>query len=200
MKHRKTEFNARRRTVRFVIVSHGLTFDTSLTATLITASYNTVRNGHFNFRTFSVSGRVMATIFLVIALVIRVVSALVIRAPHFSPLLLLIAVFVRVPISMMVRASFPRAVLSVTWLIRLSYELLAIFVFMPRLFANLTSKGYSGLTHAVCSWPTTAIINFKVRILTPFGTDNLSEWFITITFIMPMNFSSPKSGFIIDRI
>ena len=51
---------------------------------------------------FIVSGRVMATMSLVIALAIRVSSVLMIRAPSFPRLLLLIADFVRVSIRMMI--------------------------------------------------------------------------------------------------
>ena len=102
MTHCKIEPNARRRIVRFVI-SCGFTFDFSVTGTSITASHIiTVCNELFIFCIFTVSGRVTAIIYLVITLVIRVVSVLVICAPPFPLLLLLIAFLVRVSIRMMV--------------------------------------------------------------------------------------------------
>ena len=51
---------------------------------------------------------------------------------------------------------------------------------MLRLFAIVTSKGHSVLTHVVCYWL--------------LGTDDLPEWFIKIVFIMLMISSSLKSG------
>ena len=87
----------------FVIDLRGFTFDFSVTATVITAGHITVRNERLIFCTFIVSGKVTATIYLVIApVVIRVHSALMIRAPSFPRLLLLIAVLVRVSIRRMV--------------------------------------------------------------------------------------------------
>ena len=94
MTHRKNEPNDRRRTVRFVI-SRGFTFDFSVTGTFITASHIiTVCNELFIFCIFTVSWRVTAIISLVIALVILVASVLVICAPPFPRLLLLIAFLV----------------------------------------------------------------------------------------------------------
>ena len=99
MTHRKTEPNVRRCIVRFVVFG-GFTFDFSVTATFITASHVTAHNERLIFCTFIVSGRVTCTMSLVIALVIRVSSALVIRAPPYLRLLLLITDFVRVSIRM----------------------------------------------------------------------------------------------------
>ena len=102
MTHRKTELNARRCIVLFVVFS-GFTFDFSVTATLITASHVTVHNERIILLcTFIVGGRVTSIMSLVIALVIRVSSALVIRAPPFPRLLLLIADFVRVSIRIII--------------------------------------------------------------------------------------------------
>ena len=150
MTHRKTGPNDRRCIVRFVIF-RGFNFNFSVKATLTTASHIiTVRNERLIvFCTLTVSGRVTATTSLVIALVIRVVSALVIRAPPFPHLLLPIAVLVQVFIRMMIWAPFSCAVLHITWLIRLSHQIPAIFIFMPRLFAIMTCKGHSRLTHVV---------------------------------------------------
>ena len=53
--HRETEPNARRRIIRFVITFRALIFNFSLTATLITAGYITVRNERLIFCTFTVS-------------------------------------------------------------------------------------------------------------------------------------------------
>ena len=66
---------------RFEVFS-GFTFDFSVTATLITASHVSVRKKRLIFCTFTVSGRVTATTSLVIALVIRVSSALVLSYVH----------------------------------------------------------------------------------------------------------------------
>ena len=87
MTHLKTEPNARRCIVRFVIFL-GFASDFSVTATLITAGHIAVRNELLIFCTFTS---------LVIALVVRMTCALiVIRAPRFPRLLLLlIAVFIR---------------------------------------------------------------------------------------------------------
>ena len=94
MPHRKVKPNARRRIDRFVI-SRGFTFDFSVTGTFITASHIiTVCNELLIFCIFAVSGRVTAVISLVIALVIRMPSVLVICAPPFPRLLLLIAFLV----------------------------------------------------------------------------------------------------------
>ena len=100
MIHRKTEPNARGRTIQFVINFHAFNLDFYVTATLITAGHITVRNKRLIFCTFTVSGRATAAISLVIALVIGMASALVIRAPPFLIMgicclrLLLIAVLI----------------------------------------------------------------------------------------------------------
>ena len=76
MTRRKAKPYARRRIVRFAINFRGFPFDFCGTATLITAGHIAVRDERLIFRTFSASGRATATISLVIALVIRMASAL----------------------------------------------------------------------------------------------------------------------------
>ena len=93
MTHRKTEPNARRGIIKFVIDFRGFTFDFFVTAILITAGHITVRDDDLILCALTVSGSNTATISLVIALVIRMASALVIRAPFFFQLLLLLCSF-----------------------------------------------------------------------------------------------------------
>ena len=89
MAHRTTDPYDRRRVTRFAINFRAFIFDFSVTITLITAGQIPVRNERLTFCIFTVSGKITAIISLVIALIIRVASALVKRALFFLQMLLI---------------------------------------------------------------------------------------------------------------